>query len=246
MDDTGKMRLMALHTHRVGRAYRCVKTIANRHGSNVLGAFFVLAFVCSAFAYDGHMLTSARVNGDFATVPRATDSAQAASLDSQIWHSGPYGDTASVSLRTVAAKFSYQRRCLSQAIYFEARGESHEGQLAVAEVILNRVADPSYPDNICGVVFQGAHRKTGCQFSFTCDAVPDRPFDQLSWRKAERLARAFTEGSLTQTLADTATHYHADYVNPRWAKRLVRLGQIGKHIFYRRPGRGNQRVASRS
>ena len=122
--------------------------------------------------------------------------------------------------------------CLSRAIYFEARSESELGQLAVARVILNRVKDRNYPNSICGVVYQGANRKNSCQFSFACDGNTDNPKLGKSWNQAKRVAsRALNGGSNVQVIS-TATHYHADYVNPKWSSTMRRLIKIGRHIFY--------------
>lgn len=126
-----------------------------------------------------------------------------------------------------------QRQCLSRAVYFEARSESELGQLAVAEVILNRVKSPNYPNSICGVVFQGSNRHTGCQFSFACDGRTDKPKYGKAWRQAKRVAGRAMSGKNQIKVISTATHYHADYVKPRWARAMNRLIKIGNHIFYR-------------
>jgi hypothetical protein len=125
-----------------------------------------------------------------------------------------------------------QRLCLTQGIYYEARGERSIGQLAVAEVILNRVASNRYPASICGVVFQGAksHR---CQFSFACmQNVMNRPRNPVAWRKAQRLAHDVLSGKVRNSVIGTATYYHAAYVNPYWAPSMVEVAKIGQHIFY--------------
>ena len=126
-------------------------------------------------------------------------------------------------------------RCLSQAVYYEAALESTEGQEAVAQVILNRVRDPNYPNSVCGVVFQGAERSTGCQFSFTCDgAMSQGPVD-WAWKRAASVAERALAGHVA-TKVGTATHYHADYVHPWWSPTLAKIDQIGAHIFYRWKG----------
>ncbi|MFN4295668.1 MAG: cell wall hydrolase [Brevundimonas sp.] len=123
-------------------------------------------------------------------------------------------------------------RCLTQAVYYEAALESTLGQEAVAQVVLNRVRDPNYPSTVCGVVFQGAERTTGCQFSFTCDgALSQAPVD-WAWRRAETVARRALAGHVAAEVG-TATHYHADYVHPWWAPTVTKIRQIGAHIFYR-------------
>ncbi|MEC7763976.1 MAG: cell wall hydrolase [Pseudomonadota bacterium] len=122
--------------------------------------------------------------------------------------------------------------CLTEAIYFEARGEGFQGQVGVAEVILNRVDDDRWPDTICGVVNQGTGEKYRCQFSYTCDGLPDTVDDQLSWDRAGRYAAAMMEDG-PRIFTGGATFYHADYVDPYWAKEFVRTANIGVHRFYR-------------
>lgn len=127
------------------------------------------------------------------------------------------------------------RRCLTQAIYYEAALEPTEGQEAVAQVVLNRVRDPNYANSICGVVFEGAERTTGCQFSFTCDGSLAHPPVRWAWDRAQRVADRALAGYVAARVG-TATHYHADYVRPWWAPTLNKLTQIGAHIFYRWKG----------
>ena len=127
------------------------------------------------------------------------------------------------------------RRCLTQAIYYEAALEPTEGQEAVAQVVLNRVRDPNYANSICGVVFEGAERTTGCQFSFTCDGSLAFAPVAWAWNRAERVADRALAGHVAARVG-TATHYHADYVRPWWAPTLGRLTRIGAHIFYRWKG----------
>ena len=130
-----------------------------------------------------------------------------------------------------------EQRCLTQAVYFEARSEPEQGQAAVAQVILNRVRSGLYPASVCGVVFQNKHRHLACQFTFTCEGKSLRVTDQESWRTAERIAREVVSGDIYLPDVGASTHYHADYVRPRWAKRLKKMDVIGRHIFYQlRPG----------
>jgi hypothetical protein len=129
-----------------------------------------------------------------------------------------------------------EKNCLATAIYFEARSESATGQRAVAEVIISRTRVPGRPRNICGVVYEGSQRHTGCQFSFTCDGIADKVRDWGSWRQAQRIAaNVMRTGGKVNAVAGGATFYHADYVNPRWASRMVKVAEIGTHIFYRPP-----------
>lgn len=126
-------------------------------------------------------------------------------------------------------------QCLAEAIYYEAATEPVDGQRAVAQVVLNRVRHPAYPNSICGVVFQGSERRTGCQFSFTCDGSLGRaPMPNL-WSRARQLAEEAIAGYVYRPVG-YSTHYHADYVVPYWASSLVKSYNIGAHIFYRWTG----------
>lgn len=142
---------------------------------------------------------------------------------------------------SVAHLDAEERTCLAQAIYYEARSEPRIGQLAVADVVLNRVKSPIYPNSICGVVFQGAERKTGCQFTFTCDGSMKAALNKRKWTQSEELAGAILAG-LRVPVSRNATHYHANYVSPPWADTLTPTATIGTHKFYRFPGRS--RVAA--
>lgn len=126
-----------------------------------------------------------------------------------------------------------QLNCLATAIYFEARGEKEKGQAAVAQVIINRTTGGTYPRSVCGVVYQGQHRKTGCQFSFACDGKPETIREVKAWRKALRIGRQVMEGGHGVPEVAGATHYHAAYVSPKWARKLTRLSKIGAHVFYK-------------
>ncbi|WP_395622044.1 cell wall hydrolase [Sphingomonas daechungensis] len=125
--------------------------------------------------------------------------------------------------------------CLTQAVYYEAAGEGLDGQRAVAQVVLNRMRHSAYPHSVCGVVYQGADRTTGCQFTFTCDGSLTRAPAQSLWKQAERVATEALAGKVFGPVGH-ATHYHADYVLPYWADSLDKSVQIGRHIFYRLKG----------
>lgn len=122
--------------------------------------------------------------------------------------------------------------CMATAIYFEARGESYRGQVAVGQVVMNRVAHRLYPKTICNVVFQNEHMRNACQFSFACDGIPERVTEAKAWAQAEEIAKGVINGSLYITEVGKSTHYHATYVYPHWAPRLKRNAKIGHHIFY--------------
>ena len=126
--------------------------------------------------------------------------------------------------------------CLAAGIYYEARSESLQGQRAVAQVILNRVRDPLFPDSVCGVVFQGSSRSTGCQFTFTCDGAIATPPRELLWARARSVAAAALNGYVESSVG-LATHYHTQWVVPYWRSDLVKLRTIGAHIFYGWRGR---------
>ncbi|WP_238941471.1 cell wall hydrolase [Jannaschia sp. Os4] len=126
--------------------------------------------------------------------------------------------------------------CLKEAIYFEARGEPIRGQYAVAEVIMNRVDSKRYPDTICGVVNQGTGRLHACQFSYTCDGLPETMTERRAADIAGKIAREVMDGKERRITGD-ATHYHADYVDPYWNKVYPRTATVGTHIFYKQiPG----------
>ncbi|HJV41422.1 cell wall hydrolase [Caulobacter sp.] len=125
--------------------------------------------------------------------------------------------------------------CLAQAVYYEAGFEPGEGQMAVAQTVINRMRHPGYPKSICGVIYEGAARATGCQFSFACDGSLARVPVPALWANAQSVARRALNGFVFKPVG-TATHYHADYVAPYWAPTLVKLRQFGQHIFYRWTG----------
>lgn len=125
-----------------------------------------------------------------------------------------------------------EHSCLARAVYFEARSESELGQLAVAQVVLNRVKNPLYPDTICDVVYQDAEQTNSCQFSFACDQLSDVPQPGKAWEQAKKVAARAMAGNAEVQVVSTATNYHADYVRPKWTDSMTRLIQIGRHIFY--------------
>ena len=125
-----------------------------------------------------------------------------------------------------------EENCLARAIYFEARSESELGQLAVAKVILNRTKDPNYPKTICGVVYQGSDRRNSCQFSFACDGLADEIKNKEAWNRSKRVAHKAMDGNQSIKAIAAATNYHADYVQPKWARSMKRLIKIGRHVFY--------------
>jgi spore germination cell wall hydrolase CwlJ-like protein len=123
--------------------------------------------------------------------------------------------------------------CLATAALYEA-GKDERGQKAVIQVILNRLRHPAYPGTVCGVVYQGSSRKTGCQFTFTCDGSYERRRIRTGWATARTIARRMLEGEVFPDVGN-ATHYHTDWVAPSWNRSFDKLAQVGTHIFYREP-----------
>ena len=141
-------------------------------------------------------------------------------------------------------------QCLASAIYYEAGNQDLDGAKAVAQVVLNRVRHPAFPASVCGVVYQGSTRVTGCQFTFTCDGSLARQPDAIGWRRAQQLAAAALDGSVYAPVG-WATHYHANYVVPYWATSLAKNAVVGSHLFYHwdgdwgRPGAFSQSYSGR-
>ena len=137
---------------------------------------------------------------------------------------------------TGARDQSRDLECLTQAVYYEARGEGQNGMKAVAQVVLNRARHPAFPKTVCGVVFQGSNRATGCQFSFTCNGAMRAPVNRAAWNRARDIASAALSGEVYHSVG-AATHFHTTAVSPRWRHSLVQVNQVGSHLFYRFGGR---------
>ncbi len=153
-----------------------------------------------------------------------------------------YGFRAGADAQIVAVRFGNDRgaakalrradlECMTDAVYYEARGESPRGQAAVAQVVMNRVSHPAFPKSVCGVVFQGAGR-SGCQFSFTCDGSMKRIRETEAWTRARIVARRTLAG-MSGAEVGRATHFHTTAVSPFWAPSMQRVAQVGSHIFYK-------------
>jgi hypothetical protein len=149
---------------------------------------------------------------------------------------GPFNPAVAPFRLTNALESSRELECLSEAVYYEARGETPSGQAAVAQVVLNRVRHPSFPKSICGVVFQGAYNHSGCQFSFACDGSMRRTREVGAWKRAQKVATRALSGAV-MTEVGAATHFHTTGVAPGWGPRLLRVAQVGMHVFYRFGGR---------
>jgi spore germination cell wall hydrolase CwlJ-like protein len=131
-----------------------------------------------------------------------------------------------------AASGGEQWRCLSEALYFEARGENVRGLFAVGEVIMNRLDSARYPSTLCGVINQGTGRQFACQFTYTCDGAAEQIHEHAAWMQVGKVARMLLDGA-PRELTSGATHYHTRAVNPRWASIFPRTASIGSHYFYR-------------
>nr|WP_090269709.1 cell wall hydrolase [Thalassovita taeanensis] len=125
-------------------------------------------------------------------------------------------------------------RCLAEALYFEARGESVKGQFAVAEVIMNRVDSPRFPDTVCAVINQGTGRKYACQFTYTCDGKQEVIAEPRAYQRVAKVAKLMVNGA-PRVLTDGATYYHTTAVRPKWSRKFARTTTIGVHQFYRHP-----------
>jgi spore germination cell wall hydrolase CwlJ-like protein len=136
-------------------------------------------------------------------------------------------------LKLTGAERTKAEKCLANAIYFESRGEVVRGQIAVAQVVINRVFTEHYPKTVCGVVYQNAHRHLACQFTFACDGKPDAIKDQAAWERATKIASETLDGKLWLPEIGKATHYHAYWVRPWWVRTMTRLHKLGVHTFYR-------------
>ncbi|MGL4243104.1 MAG: cell wall hydrolase, partial [Beijerinckiaceae bacterium] len=125
-----------------------------------------------------------------------------------------------------------EMKCLAEAVYFEARSEPERGQAAVAQVVLNRVRHEAYPDTVCGVVYQNRHRYLACQFTFACEGKRLKTDESGPWATAQRIARDVAEGRTYLPGVGNATHYHANYVRPWWARYMERRERVGRHLFF--------------
>jgi len=136
-------------------------------------------------------------------------------------------------------EYAKAQRCLANAIYWEARSEPVRGQMAVAQVVMNRVFSPFYPDDVCGVVYQNAHRHLSCQFTFACDGKRKTITERGHWARANRIAKQTLDGQIYVPEVAKSTHYHASYVNPIWNREMKKLVKFGLHSFYRPWAWGN-------
>lgn len=183
------------------------------------------------------------LDSDYSIPPVGADAAMApgtgnsdlltggAQVDALLPFDGTGGAARPFVMRAGSTEHARALKCLTDAIYYEAANEPDAGQRAVAQVILNRMRHPTYPNSVCGVIYQGSERSTGCQFSYSCDGSMARTPARPAWLRAQRVAAQALAGSVYAPVG-TATHYHATYVYPYWAPSLNFVGTIGAHRFY--------------
>ncbi|MCT2558916.1 cell wall hydrolase [Tsuneonella sp. YG55] len=209
----------------------------------VTGALGASSFVPPERAASAAVPVSDTVRRQIATMSTGTDQATVVTGVSAIERNAliPTSDLpvgrlpAFTEIGTSSTAYANALKCMTQAIYYEAANEPETGKRAVAQVVINRLRHPAYPNSVCGVVYEGANAPV-CQFSFTCDGSLLRAPMARQWGESRRVAAAALAGQVEPEVG-TATNYHADYVVPRWAFTLGKLTKIGRHIFYRLPGR---------
>lgn len=223
---------------------------ASRLAEAAAGGFSEAVLQNEAAAMDPGVLRVARAHDPFTVAGSAERDRQAAILAARLDRSAPderpmqsavilraaftatYARAAAPFHLAGALETSRELDCLTQAVYFEARGETAAGQAAVAQVVLNRVRNPAFPKTVCGVVFQGAARRVGCQFSFACDGSMRRGREMVAWNRSQHVAARALSGAVMGSVGD-ATHFHAINVQPGWGPNLLRVAQVGLHVFYK-------------
>jgi hypothetical protein len=160
-------------------------------------------------------------------------SGQTVAAKGEVTGHGKRPRTPAERLNLDAKERAKSEKCLAEAVYFESRGEVKRGQIAVAQVVMNRVFSGYYPNNVCGVVYQNAHRKLACQFTFACDNVKDVIEEPDMWQQAKDIARDMLDGKLWLSEIGYSTHYHAYWVHPSWVGEMKKRTKIGVHSFYR-------------
>jgi spore germination cell wall hydrolase CwlJ-like protein len=223
---------------------------ASRLAEAAAGGFSESVLQNEAAAMDPGVLRVARAHDPFTVAGSAERDRQAAILAARLDRAAPddrpmqtavvlraaftstYARAAAPFHLAGALETSRELDCLTQAVYFEARGETAAGQAAVAQVVLNRVRSPAFPKTVCGVVFQGAAHRQGCQFSFACDGSMRRGREMVAWNRAQHVAARALSGSVMGSVGN-ATHFHTINVQPVWGPNLLKVAQVGLHVFYR-------------
>ena len=224
-----------------------IRAQAERLEGATSAGFTEEALAAAAGGLDASALAIARRHDPYSVAGGAQRDRQAELMTARLeqLRSNQDGGLRRVSLTSTAAQpfrigssldSSRDLECLTQAVYYEARGEGRAGMQAVAQVVLNRARHPAFPKSVCGVVFQGAGRKTGCQFSFTCDGSMRGRVNRGAWDRAKSIAVAALSGSVYAGVGN-ATHFHTTGVSPLWRTSLIQVGRVGSHLFYRFGGR---------
>ena len=167
------------------------------------------------------------------TAGRSSPDNETVMPEGEVTGAGHHPKSPAERLGLAGAARARHEKCLADAIYFEARGEPIRGQMAVAQVVMNRVFSGYYPNNVCGVVYQNARRHLACQFTFACDGIADRINEPAAWERAKYLARDALDGKFWLNEVGKATHYHAHWMHPWWVRDMRKLDRIGVHTFYR-------------
>jgi spore germination cell wall hydrolase CwlJ-like protein len=166
--------------------------------------------------------------------PKAVESGESVAVKGEVNSDDQRGKTPAERLGLLDEKSrAKSEKCLAEAVYFEARGEAVRGQIAVAQVVMNRTFSGFYPNTVCGVVYQNKHRHLACQFTFACDNVADVVREPDMWDRAQKIAKAMLDGQLWLPEVDKSTHYHAYWVRPSWVSEMKKMYKFGVHTFYR-------------
>jgi len=165
---------------------------------------------------------------------KATESGESIAAKGEVNTDNQHAKTPAERLGLFDAKSrAKSEKCLAEAVYFEARGEAVRGQIAVAQVVMNRTFSGRYPNTVCGVVYQNKHRHYACQFTFACDNNPDVIREPEMWERAKKIAKAMLDGQIWLPEVAKSTHYHAYYVRPSWVSEMTKMYRFGVHTFYR-------------
>ncbi len=227
-----------------------IRAQAERLEGATAAGFTEEALAAAAGGLDASALAIARRHDPYTVAGSAQRDRQAELLTARLEHLRPEPNRSDLrrtnltDLSSAAQPFrianaldaSRDLECLTQVAYYEARGEGSDGMRAVVQVVLNRARHPSFPQSVCGVVFQGSGRRVGCQFSFTCDGSMRGAVNRSAWNRARTVASAALSGTVYAGVGN-ATFFHTTGVTPGWRNSLMRVSQVGSHIFYRFGGR---------
>ncbi|WP_426610727.1 cell wall hydrolase [Bradyrhizobium sp. McL0616] len=166
-------------------------------------------------------------------IPSATDSGESVAPKGEVNADNQHARSPAERLALDDKSRAKSEKCLAEAVYFESRGEAVRGQIAVAQVVMNRVFSGKYPDTVCGVVYQNKYRHFACQFTFACDNNPDVIREPEMWERARKISKAMLDGQIWLPEVGKSTHYHAYWVRPSWVAEMKKMYKFGVHTFYR-------------